>query len=295
MKTSLTIASIAQHLGEILGDISALTPLQEGEESQAFSFTQGGQKFILRVGADIEGYRKDALAFTCFANTAVPVPEVTCTGLLNNQHPFAVSRMIAGVTMQDADEQVVEAVLPQLTDIWRDISNVHPASNADSFAAMLGPTYGDWRNFLRSEHESLLGTNSVDSDLAHQLVDEINRLIPHCPQGHQVIHGDFGSNNIIINPDVPEIAAVIDWDSARYGDPLFDIATAYFWRTWLTCFDLSAKYWDQHLGIMPAYRQRIRCYQLVIGVRDILDNIHDGDDTMVAWLSERCRQILREN
>ena len=37
--------------------------------------------------------------------------------------------------------------------------------------------------------------------------------------------------------DGTRITAVLDWDAAGCGDPLYDVGTALFWRTWLRCFD----------------------------------------------------------
>jgi aminoglycoside phosphotransferase (APT) family kinase protein len=42
--------------------------------------------------------------------------------------------------------------------------------------------------------------------------------------GSAVVHGDFGLHNIIVRPDRPSIAAVLDWEIATLGDPLADLA-----------------------------------------------------------------------
>jgi aminoglycoside phosphotransferase (APT) family kinase protein len=45
--------------------------------------------------------------------------------------------------------------------------------------------------------------------------------------GRVRVHGDFGPNNILIGPD-GAIAAVIDWEWSRLGDPITDAA----WLEW---------------------------------------------------------------
>ena len=52
------------------------------------------------------------------------------------------------------------------------------------------------------------------------------KLIEYCPEEHKLVHGDFGSNNVLT--DGQKITGVLDWDCALYGDPLFDVAGSFF-------------------------------------------------------------------
>jgi aminoglycoside phosphotransferase (APT) family kinase protein len=49
-----------------------------------------------------------------------------------------------------------------------------------------------------------------------------NNLPP--PQLPRVVHGDYRLDNIILAPDAPEIAAVLDWELSTLGDPLADFS-----------------------------------------------------------------------
>jgi aminoglycoside phosphotransferase (APT) family kinase protein len=44
------------------------------------------------------------------------------------------------------------------------------------------------------------------------------------PDETSVIHGDFRIDNLILRPDRPEVAAVIDWELSTLGHPLADFA-----------------------------------------------------------------------
>ena len=104
------------------------------------------------------------------------------------------------------------------------------------------------------------------------------------------MHGDFGSNNVLT--DGQRITAVLDWESAKYGDALFGAATAYFWRTWLPCMDLQAGYYEACLGAMPHYHERVLCYQVRIGLAEIYANVLDQDWKMAVWAARRSAEIL---
>jgi aminoglycoside phosphotransferase (APT) family kinase protein len=59
-------------------------------------------------------------------------------------------------------------------------------------------------------------------------IPEMDRLIAWLPEHvppeapARVVHGDFRIDNVILAPDRPEVAAVIDWELSTLGDPVAD-------------------------------------------------------------------------
>ena len=49
------------------------------------------------------------------------------------------------------------------------------------------------------------------------------------PPGTVVVHGDFGPNNVLLDPRTFEATAVLDWEFAHLGDPVEDLA----WCEWI--------------------------------------------------------------
>ena len=47
--------------------------------------------------------------------------------------------------------------------------------------------------------------------------------------GHVLVHGDYGPNNVLLDPAGREITAVLDWEWAHAGDPAEDLA----WCEWI--------------------------------------------------------------
>jgi aminoglycoside phosphotransferase (APT) family kinase protein len=47
--------------------------------------------------------------------------------------------------------------------------------------------------------------------------------------GHVLVHGDYGPNNVLLDPAAREITAVLDWEWAHAGDPAEDLA----WCEWI--------------------------------------------------------------
>jgi len=63
-----------------------------------------------------------------------------------------------------------------------------------------------------------------------QAIEDMDRLIAWLPahlpppQPPRVVHGDYRLDNIILAPDAPHIAAVLDWELSTLGDPLADFS-----------------------------------------------------------------------
>jgi aminoglycoside phosphotransferase (APT) family kinase protein len=54
-------------------------------------------------------------------------------------------------------------------------------------------------------------------------------MVANVPEGPRptIIHNDYKLNNLLLNPDDPtEVRAILDWEMATIGDPLFDLAVS---------------------------------------------------------------------
>jgi hygromycin-B 4-O-kinase len=87
---------------------------------------------------------------------------------------------------------------------------------------------------------------------------------------------------------------VLDWELASYGDPLFDIATAHFWAPGLESLSEFARHSDQQLEHLPAYRERLRCYQALQGLGNLHYFASNGSPRSLAWTQERVQRLIEE-
>jgi Phosphotransferase enzyme family len=78
-------------------------------------------------------------------------------------------------------------------------------------------------------------------------------------QARQVlVHGDFGPNNVLLDPVTLEVTAVLDWEFSHVGEPVEDLAwcewivrTHHGWRV-----DLLGAFFDAYGGEVPPWPAR---------------------------------------
>jgi len=302
MNSTYSKNEIAEFLSKKFNKKISLTPVVGGQESLVFLFLHDNKEFVFRVNPIIEGFQKDDYAYQNFSSEKILIPKIIEHGNFCDRHAFCISEKASGITFQDADEAMINALLSDITNLWRSISKIN-ISNTVGYGVFSGKDgnapFHSWRDYLLSifdqekyDWEKVKSLAGVDAQLIDGLKSALLKLVAYCPEDRKLIHGDFGSNNILIDALTPKITAIIDWDCASYGDPLYDIAIAYFWRTWLMCMEKTASYWEETLSSAPNYHNRIMCYQLHIGLKEIYENALDGDIVTLAWCQERCRQIL---
>ena len=87
--------------------------------------------------------------------------------------------------------------------------------------------------------------------------------------GRVLVHGDFGPNNILLDPAAFTVTALLDWEFAHVGDPIEDLA----WCEWIIRVhhpedrDALKEFFAGYGGHVPAWPERraaitARCGQL---------------------------------
>lgn len=296
-KTALALKEVEIFLQQLFTrEIKNVRPMIEGEDSQAFAFERDEAGYVIRINKTVGGFQKDAYAYHHFHSASIPIPKVLKIGHIDEQHAFCIAERMPGITLQALSIEILNHLLQPTTDVWLALQdlNLSYTTGSGDFDADGHGLYTTWKHYLLS----ILDTSSYDWDyVAHsinptqlkKLMAVFTSLVEYCPEERHLVHGDFGSNNILTDGHC--IVAVLDWDCAKYGDPLFDIATAYFWSPWLNCMAVQAAYYEKHLSNMADYRERLLCYQLHIGLMEIYDNVVHRDGKIARWVMKRCSNI----
>lgn len=271
----------------------------EGMETYAYRVTSGGRTACLRIGRSTRGFAKDAWAFEALGSQ-LPIPRVLELGELDNEHAFCLSQWMPGTTLQDITAREVERVLPAVFGAWeiiasRDIADLAGFGDFDPDNGVA--PYDSWRALLYSQAEQVASwDNTWTVSRTEQLTEVLTAyeaLVDRCPDGRQLVHGDWGSNNLLVADG--RVTGVLDWEAASIGDPLQDVGGR-FWATWppvTTCVTLQSAYCDRLLGATPNFRERVLCYDLRTGLAEIDAALREGDHEFADWALDRSLSLVR--
>jgi hygromycin-B 4-O-kinase len=295
----LDISALAK---ELLGsDRVVLSPVQtEGMETHAYRVAGSGRVGCLRVSRSTWGFAKDQWAHEMLGDR-VPVPRIWELGVLDDKCAFCLSEWMPGQTLQDLTTTEVERALPAVFDAWSviaswDVENISGCGDFDAETQLA--LYGTWHEALRAPALKATSWESAwtepRSRQLAELLDTYNALVGHCPDERRLVHGDWGSNNLLVADG--RVTAVLDWENAAIGDPFYDVATR-FWTTWppvTTCMMLQTAYCDALFDDQPGYRDRARCYDLHHGLHSIDAALADGDHTFADWAFRRSLELVQQ-
>ena len=144
--------------------------------------------------------------------------------------PFYVMERRTGVVLDDSfpegiepDEELCRGVSRAVADTLVELHAV------DLEASGLGDL-GKLERFLQRQTEGWISRyDKAKTDEIQEvgpLTDWLATNVPESPEP-TVIHNDYKLNNLVLDPDdLTEVRAVLDWEMATVGDPLFDLAVS---------------------------------------------------------------------
>jgi aminoglycoside phosphotransferase (APT) family kinase protein len=236
------LAAVERHLREHIED------LPDGElEVRQFPSGASNLTYLLEVGdwegvlrrppfgpvpprAHDMGRESRVLSRLHEAYPLAPKPYFFCEDESVIGAPFYVMECRKGVVVDDEFPEGVEPTRELCRGMSRTVADtlaeLHAVDPDESGLGDLGRPVG----FLERQVEGWIGryakarTDEIEG--VEQLAGWLARSVPESPEP-TIIHNDFKLNNLILDPDdLTEVRAVLDWEMATVGDPLFDLAVS---------------------------------------------------------------------
>jgi aminoglycoside phosphotransferase (APT) family kinase protein len=229
-------AALAAHLARTLpapaGPIR-IRQFQGGQSNPTFLIERGGGRLVLRKQPPGELLPKahqidrEFRIMRALGQAGFRVPRMLhfCADEAIIGTPFLVMEHVEGRVISDP-------ALPSLSPseraaVWRDLIETLARLHAIDWQALGLGDYGRPEGYAARQVRTWSGqyTASRTSDIP--AMDELaSWLAANLPAEERtaVVHGDFRAGNVILAPEAPRIAAVLDWELSTIGHPTADLA-----------------------------------------------------------------------
>jgi aminoglycoside phosphotransferase (APT) family kinase protein len=227
----------AHRPGLLDGDLTA-SLIPGGRSNLTYLLRTGSLEYVLRrpplghVLATAHDMAREFRVISALATTAVPVPGtlLLCADPDVIGAPFYLMTRAPGVVFRTraqtdplTDEQR-RTLAYAMMDCLASLHSVDPAAvELADFGhpeGYLGRQVRRWAGQLeRSRSRPLPGIE----DLRDRLAATVPASDGGRPTAARIVHGDFRLDNLLADPDMLTITAVLDWEMATLGDPLADL------------------------------------------------------------------------
>ncbi len=286
--------------------IENLAGINNGQIAQTFSFTSGGQEYIVRFNRDNMGanFPKEAFIASRVASPNIPIPRIVHVGRFQELH-YSISVKVPG---RPLDQLPAAEYAQLLTEVIRTLDAIHHIDVSD-----WPPRYGvfddngvglsaSWRSYLASISEeeedwdfygkwyTLFDTTFLERDVFDSIYREMSHLLDSCPEERHLVHGNYGFSNVITHEG--NITGVLDWIDAKYGDFVYDIAGLDFWYPEAQHGELFRRYYATQGISVPAYDERLRCYHCYIGMDALRFFAKSNRPEAYQWSRKRILKLM---
>jgi hygromycin-B 4-O-kinase len=285
--------------------VAELSTIHSGQIAQTFSFAVDRQDYIIRFNTSrmAANFGKEAYIAEHFADPRVPIPRIVRVGRFEDLH-FAISHKVPGVTLISLPPAEVEQFTPALIETLDVIHHVDIRGTAgygtiDDGGAGMFPSWRQYLAVIREEEADwdffgkwhvLFRDSFLERDLFDRLYDQMIELIDHCPEERYLVHGNYGFGNIIVHEG--RITGVLDWIDAEYGDFVYDIAGLDLWAPHDTFRERFRQHYAAQDVVIPAYAERIRCYQCHISLNAMRFFAKQNNKAAYDWICDRILSLL---
>ncbi|MBO0939815.1 phosphotransferase family protein [Fibrella sp. HMF5335] len=159
----------------------------------------------------------------------IPRPVAYCDDESVIGCPFYVMERVPGVILraQSAPKMgLSESTMRGLSEALVDTLVELHALPVQPDLAQLGKPDGYVQRQVEGWHKRYLAAQTDDlpamTDLARYLTDNLPAQNPDVT----LLHNDFKYDNVVLNSDLTQINAILDWEMCTIGDPLMDVGTS---------------------------------------------------------------------
>ena len=286
--------------------IEPFSVVHGGQIAQTFSFSTGGQAYIVRFNRDNMGanFPKEAFIAGRVASPAIPIPRIVHTGRFQELH-YSITVKVPGRPLNQLSLAEYVQLLPEIMRTLDaihhiDVSNWPPRYGVfDDNGVGLSESWRSYLTSIREEEEdwnfygkwhSLFDTTFLERDVFDSIYDRMTSLLDSCPAERYLVHGGYGFSNAIAHEG--KITGVLDWIDTKYGDFVYDIAWLDFWHPEAQHSKFFRHYHARQGVSVPSYDERLRCYHCYIGMDALRFFAKSNQPQAYQWSRKRILDLV---
>jgi hygromycin-B 4-O-kinase len=241
--------------------------------------------YVVRFSEFREDFDKD-LYVSRIATSGLPTPRLVEIGQAFDGF-YAVSERSSGGYLDELDGDAMLRVMPALFETLDEARTVTLARDA-GFGVWSGnghAPHATWREALLDvaidrptrlgpSRRAALAASPLGTDAFDEVFGIMAPLVTRCPEQRHLVHADLLNFNVLVADG--RVDAILDWGSSMFGDFLYDIAWLSFWwpffPNWrgIDIAAAAARHYESIGLAVPAFAERLRCYELHIALDGML-------------------------
>jgi aminoglycoside phosphotransferase (APT) family kinase protein len=230
--TDSLAAYLAENLPGFAGPLS-VRQFKGGQSNPTYLLTTPARRFVLRkkpAGTLLPGahmIEREYKAMHALRGTAVPVANVPllCEDSRVIGTPFYVMDFLEGRVFRDPGLPGMEP--KERARIYRAMSDTMAALHTVDWQAVGLADFGKHSGYL--SRQISLWSRQYTGGKTHE-IEAMDKLMAWLPanipaeERTTISHGDFRLENLMFDPDRPQVLATLDWELATLGHPFADVA-----------------------------------------------------------------------
>jgi hygromycin-B 4-O-kinase len=282
-KPNIKISTINSIIRNVFNNhCTNLEEISGGQIARSYKFNIEAKGFYIQINQQnmSQGARTELERYNQFKDLGIPVRNIVRQEYYDDIH-FVITEEVHGVALESLSENEVKELFPLIIEAAISISNVD-ISNANGYGWLNEDGNGmspSWKTHINSVNEEeseelfygkwhkLFDDTFLDKKAFDHYFSKLIKLNSSLPEDRYFQHGNFSLANILVHEK--ELQAIIDWQDARYGDFLYDLAYLSFWLSpSLNDFliEIAKPYFETAYGPIENYYKRINSYKYFIGL-----------------------------
>lgn len=212
--------------------VNNLQKLSGGKHSEAFSYTHDNRDYVIRFNVSDRGFRKDQYVYQNFSGNGVVISEIYALGTFCIGIYYCISEKVHGETARQEYMKGDYRSLPLQFEMIEKIKGIKIPTEYAGFGEWEPDNFelnSSFLNYVQSIYttKNLVDWNELSKlpyfnrDFTDYLFEKLNYYIQYSPDIRELLHGDFGNENLFLNNR--KISGVIDWERSLYGDHFLDV------------------------------------------------------------------------